>query len=270
MSFVEPLYLLGLLAAGLPIAIHLINRRQAVRQRFPALRLLRESDRKEARSIKVRRWLLMLLRVLAVALLALALAKPYVYSEAAVGSDTRLPEAVVLVADDSLSMRNDRWWKRAKRRLNRELDALKPWDKVALLRTTAPDEGPVARLVDDKDEVRTELQSLEPTGGTGDLPAALVRADELLSGSELPNKRIVAVSDFARGGFPDGPGSSAAVEHPVDTVRIGASDERANLAVTGIDYRKRGAAGENTWEFAADIRNYGTEDAEGVELQLSV
>ena len=86
MSFLEPLFLVGLLGAALPLLVHLINRRKAVRVDFPALAFLMQSNRREARGIKVRQWLLMALRMLVIAALAIALAKPFVLSSQGVSS----------------------------------------------------------------------------------------------------------------------------------------------------------------------------------------
>ena len=110
MNFLQPLFLAGLLAAALPLLVHLFNRRKAVRRPFPAMAYLLESNKRTARSVKVRQWVLMALRVLAIAMLALALSKPFFLSEQGVTAGERMPTAVVVVVDTSASMGAKGWW----------------------------------------------------------------------------------------------------------------------------------------------------------------
>ena len=269
MNFVEPLYLAGLAAAALPVIVHLINRRKAVQQPFPALALLRESDKKEARSVKVRQWLLMALRVLAVALLAFALAKPFCLSDKAVGSGDRLPKSVVFVLDDTMSMHNADWWETARERIEDHLGRLKPWDQVALVTTTKLD-GPVGRLENDQGRIRDALEDLSPSYETADIPKALMAASDILSTSELPNQRIVLVGDFTRGGFPSADGASEGFRYPVERVSVRDGGGSKNLAIEGVDYRQVGPAREGRWEISTTIRNYGSSDADRVEIRLKI
>ena len=166
MSFLEPLFLLGLLGAALPLLVHLINRRKATKRSFPALKLLLESNKRVARSVKVRQWFLMALRVLAILLLALALAKPFFLSDAGVAAGERLPTAVVLVVDTSGSMTNAKWWDRARDQVSDELEKLRPWDEVALV-TTTQREIP-ERLTDDHARIKDAARELSPEAHTGD------------------------------------------------------------------------------------------------------
>ena len=74
--FLHPIYLYGLIAASLPLLIHLLNRRRLQRIRFPAVRFVLLSQRRISRSYRVRHWLLLALRTLAVILLVLLMANP--------------------------------------------------------------------------------------------------------------------------------------------------------------------------------------------------
>ena len=74
--FLYPIYLFGLMAASLPILIHLLNRRKLKRVRFPAVRFVLLSQKRISRSYRLRHWLLLALRTVAVILLALLLANP--------------------------------------------------------------------------------------------------------------------------------------------------------------------------------------------------
>ena len=76
MSFLNPLFLFGLAAAAIPVIIHLFTRRRPKDIPFPSLEFLAEVNQSEIRRLKLKQWLLLLLRALAVAALALAMSRP--------------------------------------------------------------------------------------------------------------------------------------------------------------------------------------------------
>ena len=76
MTFLTPLYLLGLAAAAIPIVIHLLTRKRPRRIPFSSVAFLREVNVAQLRRFRLRELLLLALRVLAIALLTLALSRP--------------------------------------------------------------------------------------------------------------------------------------------------------------------------------------------------
>jgi hypothetical protein len=100
MYFLQPLALFFLAAALVPPLLHLFQRRRPPDVTFPAVRYLRQTEREASRTIRLRHLLLLLLRVAAVALLALAAARPVVPKRVGVGHE---PTALALVLDHSLS-----------------------------------------------------------------------------------------------------------------------------------------------------------------------
>src|SRR5947209_3250708 len=103
MTFIHPLLLGGLLLAGLPVLLHLIMQQKPKHLVFPAFRFLRLQHRTNQRKIRLRHLLLLLLRVLLIALICLALARPRVFSDrVSLGGDQ--PVLCVLVLDTSPSM----------------------------------------------------------------------------------------------------------------------------------------------------------------------
>ena len=75
-GFLNPIYLLGLAAAAIPILIHLLHRHRAAVLEFSSLRLLKEVEQQVVKRIKLRQLILLILRTIIVALIMLALARP--------------------------------------------------------------------------------------------------------------------------------------------------------------------------------------------------
>lgn len=85
MAFLNLSLLAGGLLMGLPILLHLVMRQRPKQLFFPALRFIQQRREANRRQLQLRHWILLFLRCAAIALAALALARPSVAS-ALVGS----------------------------------------------------------------------------------------------------------------------------------------------------------------------------------------
>src|SRR5690242_11094952 len=83
----------GALLAAVPVIIHLVMRQTPKRVIFPALRLIKERQKRSRKRMRIRNWLLLLARMAVVALMALALARPRIAAETSLG-DREVPTAV--------------------------------------------------------------------------------------------------------------------------------------------------------------------------------
>ena len=81
MTFIHPLLLGGLALAGLPVLLHLIMRQKPKHLVFPAFRFLKLQQRTNQRKLRLRHLLLLILRILLIALMCLALARPRLFSD---------------------------------------------------------------------------------------------------------------------------------------------------------------------------------------------
>ena len=93
----------GAALAAIPVILHLILRQKPRQELFPALRLLRLRHRVNLRKLQIRHWLLLAMRMLLIALMALALARPSIHGASFI-LDQQAPVAAALVFDTSLSM----------------------------------------------------------------------------------------------------------------------------------------------------------------------
>ncbi len=91
----------GLAVVTVPILLHLFGQRQPQLIDFPALKFVRQTTREQSSSWQLRHILLLMLRVLLLALLALALARPRVHS-AMIGSVLGISGVVVAASLASL------------------------------------------------------------------------------------------------------------------------------------------------------------------------
>ncbi len=141
MSFVFPLFLGGAVFLAVPVLVHLIMRQKPKHLFFPAFRFLLQRHRTNQRKLRLRHLLLLALRMLLIAAICLALARPKVFSERInLGGDR--PVAVVLVFDTSLSMEYASAGRsrldEAKRRAAELLAEIPDGSRVAVLDTAEP------------------------------------------------------------------------------------------------------------------------------------
>ncbi|NGP78080.1 VWA domain-containing protein [Balneolaceae bacterium YR4-1] len=104
MNFLNPFFLLGIIAVAVPVIIHLINLRRPQKVQFSTLSFLNELKKSTIRKIRIKQYLLMALRALAVLFLALALARPFLPPTLTGSSGSDSPKAVGIIIDNSPSM----------------------------------------------------------------------------------------------------------------------------------------------------------------------
>src|SRR5436190_6570160 len=115
------LFVAGAVAILLPILIHLLNRRKFRVVDWAAMEFLLDADKRNRRRIRLEHLILLLLRCLAVLLIGLLLARPFLPTSVTAGLiDAAQFERIVLL-DDSLSMQtrlgNETAWDLAQKRL---------------------------------------------------------------------------------------------------------------------------------------------------------
>jgi hypothetical protein len=110
MSFLTPLFLLGLAGLAVPVIIHLIQRERKNVVQFPSLMFLQRIPYQSVQRRRIRNWPLLLLRLAALALIVAAFARPFFRREALAASAAGGAREVVILIDKSYSMGyGDRW-----------------------------------------------------------------------------------------------------------------------------------------------------------------
>jgi len=188
-SFLEPLYLLLAGAAAVPLLLHLLRRRISLRVEFPAARYILRAERENSRKLKLRNFLLMFLRILAVLFIALAAARPV---GRLIGSG-HAPTAVAIVVDNSLSTSTIIDGAPLFRRLRTAALAAArhatPSDRIWLVTADGRVVGGSSSSVGDA------IQRLEPIAGAGDLPGAVTRAVGLVRAAGLAARHVAVATD---------------------------------------------------------------------------
>lgn len=159
--WLAPWFLLGLVGVGLPLWLHRFARQTDQKRPFASLMFLEASEVRRSRRHELRYWLLLALRLLLVALLALAFAGPLWRSAVNTGAGGATLHVIVL--DTSLSMRQEGLWQKAQARANGFIDELRGADRamvVAADHRVRVLHQPV--FANDAGALRAAVNSLEP------------------------------------------------------------------------------------------------------------
>jgi hypothetical protein len=222
MIFLNPAVLLGLLAASIPVLIHLLNLRKLKRIEFSTLSFLKELQKNKIRKIKIKQWLLLALRVLVILLLVLAFARPALEGLAIGGTTSAAKTSAVFIIDDTFSMSvvdgKGSYLNQAKETINILLNQLQEGDDAALLRVSDLNED--TKLSNNLQAVRKAANNLKPAYTSGYLNNAIVKAGQLLTESNNFNKEIYVLSDFQKGGLADNKSLSDLSEVLNDKVKL--------------------------------------------------
>ena len=253
MGFLAPWALAGLVAVGLPVWLHLLKKHKTTPLPFASLMFF---ERRTQSSIKHRRLqylLLLALRTLVLALLALAFARPFLQSRLAALAGG--PKLTVLAIDNSFSMRQDDRLARAKREAAQVAAKLGAGDKLQVLAF-----GSQVHVMGDS---AAAIQPIEPTD-TRSSYAELSRALRSIAQTGAQSARMPVeahlFSDMQKSSLP----ANFADLRLGDSVRLVAhpvADRRAaNFAVESVNAPRR-VYGSGKARVEATIAGYGTEQA---------
>ena len=102
-GFLNPTLAAGALLAGVPLMIHLLNRQRHKPLDWAAMRFVEAAFRRTRRRSQLENLILLLLRMAAVALLGLAVARPFLGEESLLAPLTESRRDVVMILDGSAS-----------------------------------------------------------------------------------------------------------------------------------------------------------------------
>jgi hypothetical protein len=266
MAFLNSALLWGLVAAALPLLIHLFNRRKFRQIDFSTLRFLRRLQNQQMRRLRLRQWLLLLLRTLAAFLIAFAFVRPALKGPSALPtlSDSRI--SLVLILDASASMQaqaeGGSCFDLAKNAADTLLTMMNSGDQALIILASSVARTLLPSFSDDPAALRRALRAARPGDGNADLAAALELANQRLRAASAHGdfrREVYLISDFASlSELPDPPPQTV----PILVQTKAQSSE--NLAVADPQIGAELPESGQPLEIAVTFANFGPRPREGV------
>jgi len=248
-------------AVAVPLFLHLFNLRQPTTVEFSSLDFVKELQETAVQRVRIKEWLLLALRMLAIACLVMAFAQPTLTGDlAGVGTSVRTAHGIVV--DNSLSMRADSEQggsalDQAKRRGQGVLQTVDDGDEMMVWSTARAGEGQ-SSLGTNLGVAREALANLEPRPGGTSIARTVGQAAAVLSESSAPRKVVYVASDLQRSTL----GDSVATQVPEGVqVRLlpVATREPANVGVRDVTVTSRIAEVGQPVQIEATLVNHGGE-----------
>lgn len=276
MSFLNPLLLLAGLGIALPILAHLLNRFQVRHTDWAAMQFLNRSVRVRSRQIKLRDLLLLILRCVAVLLLALALARPAWTNSSWLPGERRA--GVVIAIDSSFSMgqgnEGSTRFDEALKRVEVIRGKMAPGDPVTLVLIGDESRVILRNMAYDRQRFTEALEAESVSPGSLNLGAVPKELAELVDDMEAPQKEVYLITD----------GQVRDWKQPSTQLRDGLAElgtraevfvvpvpgDPSNLAVTDLELVSGVLRKGTTARYRATVRNCGTAPASSIVLQCRV
>src|SRR5437762_9284830 len=268
MAFLNPIFLLGAMAAALPVLVHLVRRTRAPRVQFPSLMFLRKIEQKTIRRRKLRNLLLLLMRCAALLLLALAFARPFFTGSNPVSASGDHISTVILV-DGSYSMRYGDVFNRARQSARNTVNDAASDEQLAVV-LFSRNYQVLMPLKADRAEAATAVSQMQPGLDSTDYLQAIQAADAILKDAGRGQHRIYLISDFQDAGW-NRAAPPVKLAPDVKLFPIDVSDAKAaNLVVSGVIADPVVYTQKYAGKAVARISNFGSEDSDtAIEFKLN-
>jgi hypothetical protein len=267
MNFLNPLLLLGALGIALPILAHLLNKHQFQQTTWAAMQFLNRAVNVRSRQIKLRDFLLLLLRCAVILLLVFAISKPTLEkSDAGIASKIGERRAGVVIAlDASFSMQHSDGsttrFERALVKVELITKTIQPGDPVSLILLGTEHRVLVHNMAYDAERFNKILQAQKPSDEPLNLDSVPSRLKQLVESMDAAQKEIHIITDAQQHDWNDGSGriptafneisqNAAVVFVPIE----GGTD---NLAITDLELVSGVLRKGTTARYRATVRNFG-------------
>ncbi len=206
-TFLSPLFLIGLLAAAIPLVVHLSRSRRQKKMRFSTTRFFTDQFLRSYRMSKLKEIWLLIARMALFALFALALAQPILMPK---GGRAWLTgkRSLVIVLDNSASMGyvadGVSLFDRARAAAKELLDGLRPGDTASIVlaaRRSGVSEVLFPEPSTALGDVRRALDALKVSDLGTDLSAAVKRAEQVARSGSANSREVYVLSDLQDSGW---------------------------------------------------------------------
>jgi len=262
MTFLNPAILFGLFAAAIPIVLHFLNLRKFKKIEFSTLAFLKELQKTKIRRIKIKQWLLLLVRIAIILFIVAAFARPTV-KNTAFGNSSVAKTTAVIIIDNTFSMsvvtEKGSYLNQAKQLAKNLLSNFREGDEIAVipLGNNFRELKPTSNFAAVKKEIEDISVSLE----SKTINDAVIKSVQILSESKNFNKEIFILTDLQKGRIYNSESDlsilSGSVSNKVSMYLINFHEKDAvNLGINDLVSNNQIIEKGKMISFSAKIKNY--------------
>ncbi|HSD64577.1 MAG TPA: BatA and WFA domain-containing protein [Ignavibacteriaceae bacterium] len=277
MIFLNPAVLFGLIAASIPVLIHLLNLKKLKKIEFSTLSFLKELQKNKIRKLKLKQWLLLALRVLIILFVVMAFARPALKGFAIGGTTSAAKTTAIFILDDTFSMSavdaNGSYFNQAKQTIINLLKNLQEGDEAALIPVSYKGNEEIKPTLN-LDEFSKQVRNADISYSSGTLNQALIKAGEILNKSKNFNREIYLLSDFQKGRISDEkspPDLSKILNDKIKLYSFNLSGKEIfNLGIDDLIVNTQIFEKDKPVNFSVAVTNYSNQPVDNTVLSLFI
>ncbi len=272
----NPILLAALAAAAIPVIIHLINFRKPRKIAFSTLAFFQELQKSTIRRINLKRYLLLAMRVMAVALLALALARPFLPPQVAgwLGAPSQSDHIAILLDNGPSMMQIDETGPYMDQALGAATEIVdQAGDDARFLIVSTHGELTSGRFMRRAEALRF-LEQMQTVNKGGYVAQRMNYIQDRLDDEPGGGGRIYWISDARKTQLEKLEGGFLAADaardwHPVTFIRVG-GDTFRNISVTGVEMTGQTLGAGIPVGVSVTVRNFGDQPVYNAYLSLEI
>lgn len=240
---------IGAAALALPVVIHRLTRPKPVVWETSTFRFIKGAMQERQARHRLRDFIILALRTAAVALLAIAFARPLVSDNAdAVGPDVAIVRVVVLDASQSMAAgeRGIPLFERA-RAAAAEHFAYRPGATANLIVAATQAEPAFARPSTNFTALRDELARVQVRSERFDVAAAVNAAASMFSDAPTARRELIFISDFQRAGWSRADFAAIPADVLITFESVAPAKPLENFAIVSAKCRVRSTRGHEAF-----------------------
>jgi hypothetical protein len=276
MNFLNPLILIGLVAAGIPLLLHLLNLRKLKTVDFSTLKFIKELQKTKIRKLKLKQILLLILRTLIIIFAVLAFARPTIEGSLPF-FESYAKSSVVIIVDNSFSMDiSDEYGNRlnqAKNAVRALMKNMNEGDEIALFEMANNQFDVLNTFATSTELIESNLNNIKITPLPAKLDNSLKFAQIILEDAKNLNKEIFIISDFQSNVFETAEFDSIKLKDPsvsIFLLPVGANSKASlnNLSIDSLHLLSSIFIPNRPVEVEAFIRNSSNTDIKGAVVSM--
>ena len=269
MSFLAPLFIVALAGLAIPVLLHLTQREKKQIVQFPSLMFVRRIPYQSVRRRKIHNWLLLFVRLAALALIILAFARPFVSAGDNVAPPGEGARELVVLLDNSYSMGYGDRWELARAAAYEEINKLSASDRGTVVLFSSGAEIAL-RSTSERERLTAAVAAAKPAATATRYAPALKVAGSILAESQLPRRDVVLISDFQRSGWRGEEGARLPQGATLTPVAVQSVADRPNVSVTTLSLARSTFSNQERVAVTAGLVNRTERPVNGSTITLEV
>ncbi len=274
MNFLNPLVLIGLVGASIPILLHLLNLRKLKKVEFSSLKFIKELKKSKIKKVKLKQILLLILRTLAIIFAVLAFSRPTIKGTIS-GFESFAKTGAVIIVDNSYSMDANTGTGNSFRNsisyANSLVDFLKPGDEAIIM---PANQSSMTKnrynFSTNKATLKKSIREIDLSYAPANFEQSVFDALTLLQESKNINKEVYIVSDLQNLNFIREMSDSIQLDFSPTFYLIPVSDGNKieNVAIDSVNVETNIFEKNAPVNVSLNVTNYGTQKVENSVLNL--